>query len=106
MGDYKTNLLMETLEILENNGKSPEDVMWVGDKNQFTTWKDFVANANFEYDAGFGGNEIDMDLKVVGRNWWLERHEYDGSEWWEFKTLPSKPKVKSGEIPKKIEYDW
>lgn len=21
----------------------------------------------------------------------MERHEYDGSEWWEFKTIPIKP---------------
>jgi hypothetical protein len=25
---------------------------------------------------------------VIGSDWWLERHEYDGSEWWEFKSLP------------------
>ena len=28
---------------------------------------------------------------VVGNNWWLERHEYDGSEWWEYKQFPVKP---------------
>lgn len=28
---------------------------------------------------------------IVGDDWWMERHEYDGSEWWEFKELPKKP---------------
>lgn len=32
-----------------------------------------------------------QDLIIVGDTWWLERHEYDGCEWFEFKELPSKP---------------
>lgn len=45
-----------------------------------------------------------MSLKIVGDNWWLERHEYDGAEWFEFKTLPQKPKIK--EKITKIRIDW
>lgn len=30
---------------------------------------------------------------LVGDGWWIERAEYDGSEWWEFKTIPTE-KVK------------
>jgi len=30
----------------------------------------------------------------VGDDWWLERHEYDGSEWWVFQKLPIKPQNK------------
>lgn len=26
---------------------------------------------------------------LVGDGWWIERAEYDGSEWWEFKTIPT-----------------
>jgi hypothetical protein len=33
-----------------------------------------------------------LKIIVVGKDWWLERHEYDGSEWWEFKTMPDKNK--------------
>jgi len=40
------------------------------------------------YNSGFGGQEIAKDLVVVGTGWWMERHEYDGSEWWEFKAPP------------------
>ena len=28
-------------------------------------------------------------LKNLGRDFWLERHEYDGSEWWEYKSIPN-----------------
>lgn len=91
------NLLKETLEILSSHGKVPGDVRWVGirppyleviaptkrpapDPMPFGTWADFEKFADFEYNAGFGGNEVQCDLVVVGADWWLERGEYDGSE--------------------------
>lgn len=100
------NLLKETLEVLKCNGKSPADVRWVGkrepdylaalgkrvEKLPLGTWAEFEKFADFEYYDGYGGAEIAMDLKIVGDDRWLERGEYDGSEWWEFKTLPQKPK--------------
>lgn len=39
---------------------------------------------------------------VVGDDWWLERHEYDGSEWWEFKRLPS-PILSAIRLPKSLQ---
>lgn len=85
------NLLLETIEVLSAHNKEPRDVVWVGDEYGYTTWEDFKNKANITYDNGWGGNEVQMSLVVVGRDWWLERHEYDGSEWWEFKTIPQKP---------------
>jgi hypothetical protein len=92
------NLLNETREILTSNGKNESDVVWVGVGDRYHkrpamafSWQEFAALSGFEYDDGFGGNEIAGSLKVVGDNWWLERGEYDGSEWWEFKTLPTMP---------------
>lgn len=43
---------------------------------------------DIEYDNGYGGQEL------FGRVWltndaWLERGEYDGSEWWNVKTFPN-----------------
>lgn len=88
------NLLAETLRILEENGKTPEDVFWVGTKDgeHVITWEEFDSLADDDYNNGFGGSQVNDDLVVVGKNWWLERGEYDGSEWWEFKTLPKKSK--------------
>jgi len=95
------NLLEETIKCLNENGKHESDVLWVGrdyydrKKNEKfcykNTWENFCNKANIMYDAGFGGNEIGLDLIVVGKDFWLERHEYDGSEWWEFKTMPIEP---------------
>ncbi len=99
------NLLEETLDMLRQNGKTPADVRWVGQREptyltdirpQPTpipcgSWDDFARFADFEYDNGYGGARVEQSLKIVGDDWWLERGEYDGSEWWEFKTLPLKP---------------
>jgi hypothetical protein len=87
------NLLQETLKAMEAHGKSPLDVRWTGtrDGSVVSSWDTFANIAkDANYDAGFGGAEVAESLVVVGDDWWLERHEYDGSEWWEFKRLPMK----------------
>ncbi len=84
-------LLEETIEFLKTYGKTPEDVLWCGDEHHWFPWEVFEVYADFEYDSGFGGQEVAPDILVVGDGWWMERGEYDGSEWWEFKTLPKKP---------------
>ena len=90
--ENETNLYDETVMILRLHRKNLEDVKWVGSKYVYTTWEQFAELAKKTiYDNGFGGAEVATDLKVVGTNWWLERHEYDGSEWWELKELPQKP---------------
>lgn len=85
------NLLKETLDILSKNHKTPQDVEWCGNKQEHFSWNHFEKIANIEYDNDFGINEICSDLLVVGKNWWLERNEYDGREWWEYKKLPIRP---------------
>ncbi len=86
------NLLEETLEKLIDNNRSASDVEWCGCREFWFNWNHFVELAkDLDYHDGFGGNEIAMDLLVVGKDFWLERHEYDGSEWWEFKSMPDQP---------------
>ena len=77
------NLLQETLKTLEAHNKTIHDVLWVGNGKQSFSWGEFASIANFRYYYG-----INKQLKVVGEDWWLERHEYDNNEWWEFKILP------------------
>lgn len=50
-----------------------------------------MVTADFEYDNGYGGTYIPMELVVVGNDFWLERSEYDGAEGWDFKTMPARP---------------
>jgi hypothetical protein len=85
------NLLKETIEDLKLHGKSPSDVMWVGNLQHWTTWSNFEAIADNEYHSGFGAQEVATDLLIVGHDWWMSRSEYDGSESWEFHIMPEKP---------------
>ena len=88
----KDNLLSETIRVLHENSKTFDDVLWVGGDDFTISKEQFKELANKCYDAGFGSPKVAEDLKVVGEDWWLERHEYDGAEWWVFKSLPIKPK--------------
>ncbi len=51
----------------------------------------FIESLDFEYDAGYGGQEL------FGTIWykdgtWSDRGEYDGSEWWNYHECPIVPK--------------
>ena len=85
------NLLNETRDILLSNNKTFDDVIFIGDRTTHTrmTVKDFLEHANVEYNGGYGIEEINTELILVGKDFWLERHEYDGSEWWEYKSMPN-----------------
>lgn len=112
MSRESTNLLAETIAVIQENGKSPADVSWVGFNSPGTeqakgTWADFASlAAGINYNAGYGGNEIATGLLVVGPDWWLERHEYDGSEWWEFKQLPTPPALHRPLTKEDLEEHW
>ena len=112
MGHYdNTNLLTETLEVLDRNHKTPDDILWIGicdgdcfgTFNKTCTWDDFAGMAkDIVYYSGYGGRVISELLFIVGNNWWLERGEYDGSEWWNFKTSPVKPEQSRLMLPEDI----
>lgn len=44
--------------------------------------------ASIDYDNGYGGQEL-FGTIVFKDGTWLERGEYDGSEWWERRELPT-----------------
>lgn len=91
--DNKTNLLAETLTDLKARGHGPEDVSHVQWEGGWCRWPQFAAAAaRVSYNPGYGAQFVKASLKVVGAGgWWLERHEYDGSEWWEYKAVPPAP---------------
>ena len=47
---------------------------------------DFITELDVEYFEGFGGQEL-FGYVMFNDESWLERHEYDGSEWWEYKKF-------------------
>lgn len=87
-----SNLLAETIAVLREYNKTLADIQWVGDfEGHYIPVHRFIELANADYDGGFGSPKVPEDLVVCGDNWWLERGEYDGSEWWEYKTMPIEP---------------
>jgi len=99
---YLKNLLKETKQVLSRNGLAISDVEWFGtDDCEFTCdLEDFL---DINCDDGYGSVEVGADFVVVGSDFWLERNEYDGSEWWEFKRMPVKPSNKKT-VSKLIDY--
>jgi len=53
-------------------------------------YQKFLESLNFDYDSGFGGQEL-YGIVWLEDNTWLERGEYDGSEWWDHKVMPKIP---------------
>lgn len=84
-----TNLWVETSRVLVTYGKSFDDVKYIQGSDFGITKENFEQVAKkSEYYSGFGSAEVAEDLVIVGDDWWLERHEYDGSEWWEYRETP------------------
>lgn len=86
------NFLKETREKILCSNHIEQDVMFVGsyDGKYRINWSEFEEIANFEYDNGHGSQEIASDLIVYFNDGsWLERCEYDGSEWWFFVDFKS-----------------
>jgi hypothetical protein len=53
-------------------------------------YKDFLWELDFNYDNGFGWHCLDGHIWYADGTW-SERKEYDGSEWWEYKSIPEMP---------------
>ena len=49
--------------------------------------KAFFDKLNFSYDNGYGMQYL-HGIVMLNDNSWLERREYDGSEWWEHCSVP------------------
>ena len=53
-------------------------------------YAEFLRELDFTYDSGYGGQKL-FGTVWLQNNAWLERGEYDGSEWWEYKSFPIVP---------------
>jgi hypothetical protein len=50
-------------------------------------YNEFLASLDFVYDPGYGTQHI-YGTVWFEDNSWMERMEYDGSEWWRHVTVP------------------
>lgn len=86
MTRYKNqNLLKETVKALSEYGYELTDIIWIrceGKKVSVEQFKEIAAKT--EYNAGYGGHELNGSLKIrVGRHLFVRGVLYDGAEWWE-----------------------
>ena len=51
---------------------------------------EFIQKLNFEYDSGYGSQHV-FGIIWYKDGTWSERGEYDGAEWWEYKSCPAIP---------------
>ena len=76
------NLLEYVRHVLIQNGKSEDEIQWVGVSGKYSmTWLTFVENAKVQtFDPGYGSDSpLPMDLVIMAKDWWLEVNVYDGS---------------------------
>ena len=100
------NLLIETIRKMESNNKSFDDISWYGNNKSILDLDKFHLIMDIKYDASYGSTKMPLDFVIVFKdNTWLERHEYDGSEWWEYKQTPTKPN-KLGDLLLVNEFGW
>ena len=106
------NLLQETIEVLNNHNRTLNDVIcvcdihkdWDRDRQEYIdvsgriSVEDFKKIANRKYDSGYGRAEVNENLLIIGDDFWLERREYDGSEWWEYQEFPDYKNIPEGKI--------
>jgi hypothetical protein len=69
----------------------PKNIL-IDSENGALSMKDLMI-LDFEYDNGYGGQEL-FGYVVFKDNTWLERGEYDGSEWWEYQKCPTYNEIK------------
>lgn len=90
------NLWNETINVLHAHGKSWDEVAAVC-RNTYVIPKTCFEKIALplDYDNGYGNHKIPIDLKIISedRSWWMERCEYDGKEWWAFKSCPEVPET-------------
>jgi hypothetical protein len=98
------NAKTELLEALQNRPKLKCAIIRVGysygDKEKpsyklktgysKTDLETFLNSLDFEYNSGYGGQELYGGLWLKDGTW-FDRGEYDGSEWWQYQVCPDIP---------------
>jgi len=86
--NYAPSSLWEMEDI--NEGPPQKSITLPYGHNE-TELENFLEELNFEYDAGYGGQELDGTVWFSSSKEWMTRWEYDGSEGWEIHSMPEIP---------------
>jgi hypothetical protein len=93
------DFLEHTLDTLADNGRTVEEIEWIGTPDFELSWDEFTELIEGEenLDAGYSGLiSIPSDLKIVGGNWWLDLEtissiEDDEQIEWAYREKPARP---------------
>ena len=106
-----TNVMEELLDILERIDLKFDDIMFANvvleesdrikaslppgwQDADLDCFKNQLIRMN-SYDSSYHARQKLYGNIVFKNSAWLERNEYDGSEWWELKKMPSWKQVKA-----------
>ena len=98
--EYDMNIFLGKNEFREPDERAKYIVLKEGHTQ--AEFDEFLQQLDDEYWDGFGGQELYGYVMFYDESW-LERHEYDGSEWWEvhflYIDLPLKKVTCLGNFP-------
>ena len=100
MHEAPPTLLSETLDVLNQYSKTPQDIAWIGSPDFGScTWDEFAPIAGkTTYSPTSGGQSIASDLMIRGKGDWMflrqscaEIGGCGDCEWWAYIDLPAQP---------------
>ncbi len=71
----------------ENYKTNMDDAIYLRKGHTRGEYEEFLAKIDREYDNGFGTQRLYGVIWLTNGDW-FQRHEYDGSEYWEHMTRP------------------
>jgi len=83
-------ILCASIEKLSRSSYSVEKVIELPIGYTSNLYDQFLKDLDFQYDNGYGIQQLSGTIWLINGDW-FERGEYDGSEWWEYKTCPQIP---------------
>ena len=75
----------------DHNNYTQKEAIILKEGYSVAEYEEFLKKLDFEYDSGYGIQELSGTVWLAEEGTWYERGEYDGSEWWEYKECPQIP---------------
>ena len=87
------DLIDKIAALLHHAGRTPADVIWMGTQGPRgfrQTWAEFAARAP----VGVDYNILDVNMVIVGDDWWIEYdREFGDFEYYRFPLMPDAPRT-------------
>lgn len=79
----------------ENYRTNMDNAIYLRKGHTREEYEEFLTKIDREYNNGYGTQELDGVIWLTNGDW-FQRHEYDGSEYWEHMTQPDIPEECQG----------